>query len=238
MWKRSLSIILFLVLFSQVCLLPVFSLELTDEETEAILKEAELIRGELNALKINLTMLEKVSSWQKERLVKLEEKLKKALQSLEMSEADLIQSKKELELVKTELQTLKEDIIELNKLYLKQRRKKIIWMTTAISLGLAFNLQRGKKMNDISTIAQVVGFLVQAVGLTTVAVRTGSWKGNLENRVDALEKQASQTVQELSAVDKRVDGIEKELLKIMVGVQKDIEYIKKTIDKGKVPPNA
>ena len=93
-------------------------------------------------------------------------------------------------------------------------------------------------MNDISTIAQVVGFLVQAVGLITVAVRTGSWEGNLENRVDALEKQASQTVQELSAVDKRVDGIEKELLKIMVGVQKDIEYIKKTIDKGKVPPNA
>lgn len=138
MWRRSLSVILFLVLFSQVCLLPVFSLELTDEETEAILKEAELIRGELNALKINLMMLEKVSSGQKERLVKLEEKLKKALLSLEMSEADLIQSKKELELVKTELQTLKEDIIELNKLYLKQKREKIIWMTTAISLGLAF----------------------------------------------------------------------------------------------------
>ena len=58
-------------------------------------------------------------------------------------------------------------------------------------------------MNDISTIAQVVGFLVQAVGLITVAVRTGSWKGSLENRVDALEKQASQTVQELSAVDNR-----------------------------------
>lgn len=138
MWRKSLSVILFLVLFSQVCLLPGFSLELTDEETEEILKETELIRSELNALKINLTMLEKVSSGQKERLVKLEEKLKKALLSLEMSEADLIQSKKELELVKTELQTLKEDIIELNKLYLKQRRKKIIWMTTAISLGLAF----------------------------------------------------------------------------------------------------
>ena len=138
MWRKSLSVILFLVLFSQVCLLPVFSLELTDEETEEILREAELIRGELNALKINLMILEKVSSGQKERLVKLEEKLKKALLSLEMSEADLIQSKKELELVKTELQTLKEDIIELNKLYLKQKREKIIWMTTAISLGLAF----------------------------------------------------------------------------------------------------
>lgn len=93
-------------------------------------------------------------------------------------------------------------------------------------------------MIDISAIAQVVGFLVQAVGLITVAVRTGSWKGQIENRVDALEKQAAQTVQELSSVDKRVDGIEKELLKIMVGVQKDIEYIKKTIDKGKEPPNA
>lgn len=88
-------------------------------------------------------------------------------------------------------------------------------------------------MSDISAITQVVGFLVQTVGLITVAVRTGSWKGKLENRVDALEKQAAQTVLELSSVDKRVDGIEKELLKIMVGVQKDIEYIKKTIDEKK-----
>lgn len=91
---------------------------------------------------------------------------------------------------------------------------------------------------DITTISQIVGFLVQTVGLITVAVRTGSWKGNIENRVDALEKQAAQTVQELSSVDKRVDGIEKELLKIMVGVQKDIEYIKKTIDEKKEKENA
>ncbi|MEL5717253.1 hypothetical protein [Treponema pedis] len=88
-------------------------------------------------------------------------------------------------------------------------------------------------MNDTFAIVQVVGFLVQTVGLIVVAVRTGSWKGKLENRVDVLEKQAAQTVQELSSVDKRVDGIEKELLKIMVGVQKDIEYIKKTIDEKK-----
>lgn len=91
---------------------------------------------------------------------------------------------------------------------------------------------------DITTISQIVGFLVQTAGLITVAVRTGSWKGNIENRVDALEKQAAQTVQELSSVDKRVDGIEKELLKIMVGVQKDIEYIKKTIDEKKEKENA
>lgn len=91
---------------------------------------------------------------------------------------------------------------------------------------------------DITTISQIVGFLVQTAGLITVAVRTGSWKGNIENRVDALEKQTAKTVQELSSVDKRVDGIEKELLKIMVGVQKDIEYIKKTIDEKKEKENA
>ena len=86
-------------------------------------------------------------------------------------------------------------------------------------------------MNDIAIITQAVGFLVQTVGLITVAVRTGTWKGQLDSRVDALEKQAADTVKELHAVDKRVDGVEKELLKIMVGVQKDIEYIKKNIDK-------
>lgn len=86
-------------------------------------------------------------------------------------------------------------------------------------------------MNDIAIITQAVGFLVQTVGLITVAVRTGTWKGQLDSRVDALEKQAADTVKELHAVDKRVDGVEKELLKIMVGVQKDIEYIKENIDK-------
>ena len=86
-------------------------------------------------------------------------------------------------------------------------------------------------MNDIAIIAQAVGFLVQTVGLITVAVSTGSWKGQLDTRVCALVKQAADTVKELAVVDKRVDGIEKELLKVMVGVQKDIEYIKKAIDK-------
>ncbi|MEL3908052.1 MAG: hypothetical protein P1P64_03425 [Treponemataceae bacterium] len=86
---------------------------------------------------------------------------------------------------------------------------------------------------DISTMIQVVGFLVQTVGLITVAVRTGSWKGELEHRVDVLEKQADQTVRDLSAVDKRVDGIEKELLKVMTGVQRDIEYIKEYIKEEK-----
>lgn len=93
-------------------------------------------------------------------------------------------------------------------------------------------------MNDIQAITQVVGFLVQTVGLITVAVRTGAWKGQIENRVKALEKQTEEALRKLSAVEKRVDGIEKELLKIMVGVQKDIEYIKKTIDKQKEKENA
>lgn len=139
MWKRKISVILFLVLFSQFCLQPVFSLQLTEEETQAILNEAELIRGELNALKITLTMLETVSSEQRERLAMLEARLQKALQSLEKSEADLIQSKAELEIVKIELKILKDEITELNKLYAKQKKEKIIWMTAAISIALVFS---------------------------------------------------------------------------------------------------
>lgn len=138
MWRRRLSVLLFAVLCVQVCSPPVFCLELTDEEAEAILRDAELIRDELNGLKITLTMLESVSSEQKQRLAMLEAKLEKALQSLEKSEADLIQSKTELETVKSELQTLRQDVIELNKLYVKQKRKKIAWMSAAISVALAF----------------------------------------------------------------------------------------------------
>nr|DAP19119.1 MAG TPA: Peptidoglycan endopeptidase [Caudoviricetes sp.] len=138
MWRRRLSVLLFAVLCVQVCLQPVYCLELTDEEAEAILSEAELIRNELNGLKITLLMLESALSEQKQRLAMLEARLKKALQSLESSEADLIQSKKELETVKGELEILRQDVIALNKLYLKQKREKMIWMTAAISFGVGF----------------------------------------------------------------------------------------------------
>lgn len=138
MWKRRVSILLFLVFSSQLFCSHIHSLDLTEVELQEILSEAESIRGELNALKINLSMLETMSKTQRKKLRMLEARLQKVLQLLDKSKADLIQSSEELKIVKTELETLKSDIAELNRLYLKQRREKIVWMTTAISVGLVF----------------------------------------------------------------------------------------------------
>lgn len=138
MWKKGLSVLLLSVLFVQWCLQPVYCLELTSNEVEAILKEVDLMQQELNTLKISLAMLEKVSREQRSSLAMLEARLQKALQSLENSEADLIQSKKELEIVRAELKALKDEITELNKLYSRQKKEKIIWMAIGISVSVIF----------------------------------------------------------------------------------------------------
>lgn len=88
-------------------------------------------------------------------------------------------------------------------------------------------------MNEIFDIARTIGFIVQAVGLITIAIKGGQWKGNLESRMAMLEESSSQTIQKLTQMDSRLDNIEKDLLKVMITVQKDIEYIKKSIDEEK-----
>lgn len=93
-------------------------------------------------------------------------------------------------------------------------------------------------MIDIVETAKTVGLIVQTLGLITVAVKGGQWKGVLETRLASVEEISSETTQKLSSMDSRLDNIEKELLKVMITVQKDIEYIKKSIDDEKRRKNA
>ena len=88
-------------------------------------------------------------------------------------------------------------------------------------------------MNEVVETAKTIGLMVQVIGLITIAVKGGQWKGALDNRISALEVSSGETVQKLSHMDSRLDNVEKELLKVMISVQKDIEYIKKSIDEEK-----
>jgi len=88
-------------------------------------------------------------------------------------------------------------------------------------------------MNDLIETAKTVGLIAQVIGLITIAIKGGQWKGSLDSRISTLESHASETVEKLSYMDTRLDNIEKELLKVMISVQKDIEYIKKSIDEEK-----
>lgn len=85
-------------------------------------------------------------------------------------------------------------------------------------------------MNDAAIIAQAVGFLIQTVGLVTVAVRTGAWKGQVDNKIDFLEKQTKAVSEEVKAMGSRQDGFDRELTRIVTVVETNLEYIKKTLD--------
>jgi hypothetical protein len=88
-------------------------------------------------------------------------------------------------------------------------------------------------MNDSIEIARNIGIIASIVGFLGTAIKAGQWKGEHGARLKVLEDTLTKTVDKLSRMDDRVDGIEKELLQAMTGLQKDIEYIREFIDDQK-----
>jgi hypothetical protein len=82
-------------------------------------------------------------------------------------------------------------------------------------------------------IARNVGIIASIVGVIGTAIKAGQWKGEHGARLRALEGTLAQTVDKLSRMDDRVDGIERELLQTMTALKKDIEYIREYIDEEK-----
>lgn len=82
-------------------------------------------------------------------------------------------------------------------------------------------------MNDTFSVIQALGLLAQTVGLVTVAVKTGNWKGVTENRISTIEKELKEVKQEIS----QLEDMQKELMPVLVGLQKDMEYVRKSVDK-------
>jgi hypothetical protein len=79
-------------------------------------------------------------------------------------------------------------------------------------------------------IAKTMGIIASLVGFLGTAIKAGQWKGEHEARLSKLEEVLEKTVEKLSKVDDRVDGIERELLQTMTALRKDVEYIKGSID--------
>jgi hypothetical protein len=88
-------------------------------------------------------------------------------------------------------------------------------------------------MSDSMEIAKNIGIIASIVGFVGTAIKVGHWKGGHDARLVRLEDILDKTVEKLSKVDDRVDGIERELLETMTALRKDIEYIKRALDDEK-----
>jgi hypothetical protein len=82
-------------------------------------------------------------------------------------------------------------------------------------------------------IARNVGIIASILATVGTAVKAGQWKGEHGARLGAVEDTLAKTVAQLSKMDERVDGIEKELAEVLTALKKDVEYIRKTIDEEK-----
>ncbi|MDR2662880.1 MAG: hypothetical protein LBC31_07795 [Treponema sp.] len=80
-------------------------------------------------------------------------------------------------------------------------------------------------------IARNVGIIASILATVGTAVKAGQWKGEHGVRLSAAENTLEKTVDQLARMDERVDGIEKELAETLTALKKDVEYIRKTIEK-------
>ena len=82
-------------------------------------------------------------------------------------------------------------------------------------------------MSETFSVIQTLGLLAQTVGLITVAIKTGNGKGVTENRISNIEKE----LKEMKVQVSQLENMQKELMPVLIGLQKDMEYVRKAIDK-------
>ncbi|MDR2186386.1 MAG: hypothetical protein LBO80_12085 [Treponema sp.] len=82
-------------------------------------------------------------------------------------------------------------------------------------------------------IARNVGLVASIMGTVGTAIKAGQWKGEHGARLVVAEHTLTRTVEQLSKIDARVDGLERELAETLTALKKDVEYIRKTIEEEK-----
>lgn len=82
-------------------------------------------------------------------------------------------------------------------------------------------------MSETFSVIQALGLLAQTVGLITIAIKTGNWKGVTENRISNIEKE----LKEMKVQVSQLENMQKELMPVLIGLQKDMEYVRKSVDK-------
>ncbi len=88
-------------------------------------------------------------------------------------------------------------------------------------------------MNEAWGILNTLTVIGQGIGLLMFAVKTGSWKGVTEKRIEELEKDTKNIRVKVDSLGDRVGGVEKEFSKTLASIETSLEFIKKSIDELK-----
>ncbi len=84
-------------------------------------------------------------------------------------------------------------------------------------------------MDDVMSLAQAMGFAMQTIGLITVAIKTGNWKGITDSKIKDLESDVKDIRIKVESIDDRLDGVEKEFSKALVKIEANLEFIKERL---------
>ena len=82
-------------------------------------------------------------------------------------------------------------------------------------------------------LARSVGIVASILAAVGTAIKAGQWKGEHGARLEAVEAALTKTVDQLSQMDERVDGLERELAETLTALKKDVEYIRRTLEEEK-----
>jgi hypothetical protein len=85
----------------------------------------------------------------------------------------------------------------------------------------------------ITEIGRNVGIVASILATVGTAIKAGQWKGEHGVRLKAAETALEKTMKQLSKMDERVDGIERELAETLTALKKDVEYIRLSMDEEK-----
>ncbi len=78
-------------------------------------------------------------------------------------------------------------------------------------------------------IAQAMGFAMQTIGIITVAIRTGNWKGVTDNRIKDLEVDVDGIRKKVEKMDGRLNGMEKEFSRALARIETNLDFVKETL---------
>ncbi len=84
-------------------------------------------------------------------------------------------------------------------------------------------------MGDMMGLAQAMGFAMQTIGLITVAIKTGNWKGITDSKIKDLEKNVNDVRVKVESMDDRLDGVEKEFSKALARIETNLDFIKESL---------
>ena len=82
----------------------------------------------------------------------------------------------------------------------------------------------------LAEIGRNVAILGTILGLLAVSIKVGQWKGENETNTKHSNARINKMETQMESMDKRLDRLDRELAGTLTSLQKDVEYIKKSLD--------